>query len=332
MQFRKWEGRLLPLLNLLILVMLHGFLLFNAILNVVGGIAPLLIRIPQQAQNGCNGYPELCSRKYSNITQIGTHGSAFTGILPWENQNVDITTQLNAGIRFLQAQTHRNAFGALSLCHTSCMVNNAGSVQGFLRTVKDWLDTHPQEIVTLLLTNGDRDRINASDFDHAFTASEIKPYAYIPKNTGNFSVDLSITSWPTLGEMITSGKRLVAFVDYGSSPLYPYILGEFHYFWETPFDTIDRAFSQCTTQRILPVANPNMYILNHFLDTQILKLLVPDRRDASHTNAAAGTGSIGAQVELCKKLHGYLPRVILVDYFERGDVFKVQRSLNGLNE
>lgn len=329
MRLRKSEVRLLPVLNFLILVMLNTFLLFNAILNIVDGIAPLLIHIPPQAENGCNGHPELCSRKYSNITLIGTHGSSFPGIMPMANQNVDIKTQLDSGIRFLQAQTHHNAFGTLSLCHTSCMINNAGSVQGYLKIVKDWLDAHPQEVVTLLLTNGDR--INISEFDHAFTASELKPYAYVPTNTGNFSSDYSIDSWPTLGEMIAMGKRLVAFVDYEPSALYPYILREFYYFWETPFDTTDPSFSQCTINRILAGANPKMYIINHFLDTQIFKMTVPNRRDASRTNAAAGAGSIGAQVELCRELHGNLPSVILVDYFERGEVFKVQSLLNGLS-
>lgn len=327
MQFRKSKVRLLPLLNLSILAALHIFLLFTTILNIIDRIAPLLIHIPPQGQNGCNGHPELCSRKYSNITQIGTHGSPFTGVLPMANQNVDIMTQLDSGIRFLQAQTHRNAFGTLSLCHTSCLLTNAGSLQGYLKVVKDWLDAHPQEVVTLLLTNGDR--TNMSEFDHAFTASEIKPYAYVPRNTGNFSLDISPDSWPTLGEMIASRKRLVTFVDYASSPLYPYILSEFVYFWETPFDSIDPVFPQCTINRILAAANPKMYIVNHFLDTQIFKMVVPDRRDASHTNAATGAGSIGARADLCKELHGSSPAVILVDYFERGEVFNVQRLLNG---
>lgn len=328
MRFGKFEVRMLPLLHLSFLVFLLLLLSLNTIINIIDGITPLRIHIPSQAQNGCNGHPQLCNRKYSNITQLGTHGSPFLGILPIANQNMDIKTQLNSGIRFLQAQTHRNAFGTLSLCHTSCFLNNAGSLQGYLKTVKEWLDTHPQEVVTLLLTNGDR--LNMSEFDHAFTTSEIKSYAYIPRNTGNFEIDVSTDSWPTLGEMIASGKRLVVFIDYKTSPvLYPYLLNEFYYFWETPFDAVEPVFPQCAVHRITAAANPKMYIINHFLDTQIIKLLVPNRRDASKTNAAAGIGSIGAQVNLCNELHGNLPAVILVDYFERGDVLKVQNTLNG---
>jgi hypothetical protein len=67
----------------------------------------------------CNGNAALCSRKYSNITFIGSHDSAFVGILPTENQAKSVTDQLNSGIRFLQAQTH-SFLGTVSLCHTSC--------------------------------------------------------------------------------------------------------------------------------------------------------------------------------------------------------------------
>lgn len=48
----------------------------------------------------CNGYPELCSRKYSNITMVAAHNSPF--VKPGNvaaNQVLDVTTQLNDGIR-----------------------------------------------------------------------------------------------------------------------------------------------------------------------------------------------------------------------------------------
>lgn len=78
-----------------------------------------------QTDVACNGNAALCSRSYSNVTQIGTHDSAFVGIFPTDNQLVSVTTQLNDGIRFLQAQTHVKD-GVLELCHTSCTELDAG--------------------------------------------------------------------------------------------------------------------------------------------------------------------------------------------------------------
>ena len=68
----------------------------------------------------CNGTPALCNRKYSNITFLGTHDSAFVGPLPTQNQIKSVSDQLNSGIRFLQAQTH-SWLGGQWLCHTSCL-------------------------------------------------------------------------------------------------------------------------------------------------------------------------------------------------------------------
>jgi hypothetical protein len=48
----------------------------------------------------CNGYPELCNRKYSNITSVCAHNSPFT--VPGNvasNQELPVTAQLNDGIR-----------------------------------------------------------------------------------------------------------------------------------------------------------------------------------------------------------------------------------------
>ncbi len=48
----------------------------------------------------CNGYPEFCERKYSNITEVCAHNSAFS--IPnnaASNQVLSITQQLNDGVR-----------------------------------------------------------------------------------------------------------------------------------------------------------------------------------------------------------------------------------------
>lgn len=48
----------------------------------------------------CNGWPEFCTRKYSNITMVAAHNSPFVrkGSVA-ANQALDVTTQLDDGIR-----------------------------------------------------------------------------------------------------------------------------------------------------------------------------------------------------------------------------------------
>ncbi|KAK4693076.1 hypothetical protein P7C71_g4249, partial [Lecanoromycetidae sp. Uapishka_2] len=293
-------------------------------------LLPLLILtsshfpLPTNAAQSCNNHPELCPRQYSNISQIGTHDSPFIGLLPQDNQDLSLPSQLNAGIRFLQAQTHADPFGTLNLCHTSCFEEDAGSLETYLTTIKSWLDTNPNEVLTLLLVNGDN--LDIDIFDAAFTSSGIKPYAYIPPTT-----PLAISAWPTLGEMITAATRLVIFLDAGAKPSVPYILDEFTYFFETPYDTTDPTFPECKIDRP-PGASPEgrMYIVNHFLDVDVFGIDMPDDAADGATNAKTGRGSISAQVELCVGLYGRAPVGVLVDYFERGDVFGAQNALNGL--
>ncbi|KAM3075349.1 hypothetical protein ACMFMF_006024 [Clarireedia jacksonii] len=165
-------------------------------------LCPLLLAASTTALV-CNGYSALCSRKWSEISQIGTHDSAFVGKFLTDNQAVDATTQLEAGIRFLQAQTHY-FLDTLSLCHTSCFEKYAGPLVDYLSDIKTWLDANPNEVVTLLLTNGDR--VSASLFGGAITSSALNTYAYTPSKT------LEIDEWPTLQEMITSNRRFVVFL------------------------------------------------------------------------------------------------------------------------
>ena len=331
-RFRKHEVRLQVLLNYFIVLILCCMNLGITFMNIAEQLSPLLIHLPIQKEIGCNGHPQLCDRRYSNITQIATHDSAFVGILPMDNQNIFVQKQLDAGIRFLQAQTHLDARGRLSLCHTSCGMKDAGSVHDYLGTVRVWLDHHPKEVVTLLLTNGDY--ANITNFNHAFNISGVLPYAYIPIKTHK---PTDLNTWPTLSQLISSGKRLIVFLDTGAdSNIAPYILPEFTYFWETPFDTINPSFPQCTIDRPQDIASnaskvsQRMYIMNHYLDTSVLGMFLPNRRDAKKTNAKTGPGSIGAQVDLCVKMHGYKPKGVLVDYFDKGDVFAVQDEMNGL--
>ena len=76
-----------------------------------------------------------------------------------------------------------------------------------------------------------------------------------------------------------------------------------------------------------------MYIVNHFLDTNVLGtgILIPDNVRTAQTNAATGNGSIGAQAALCESIYGRPPNVVFVDFFDKGNVFTAQNNLNGVS-
>lgn len=159
--------------------------------------------VAQQASAPCNGHAEYCNRRYSNLTLVGSHNSAFVGTGPADNQETDVAAQLAQGVRFLQAQTHFDN-NTIKLCHTLCAFEDAGPLETYLAGVKTFLDANPREHITLLITN--QDGQPGSAFDAVFKAAGIQGYAFAPGS------NLTLDQWPTLGQMIDSGQRLVVFM------------------------------------------------------------------------------------------------------------------------
>lgn len=335
----------------------------------------------RQDERQCNLNPFLCSRSYSNISFIGTHNSAFVGSIddPRVNQQMSVTEQLDAGIRFLQAQVHSvdlpgkkvkakrdflgdlvdgvtegvddmddavgdavdqvgdafddvtdavDAIGArtLRMCHTSCALLDAGTLEAYLATVKGWMDAHPSEVVTLLLVNADNRP--ASEFGSVFTSTGLDQLSFIPSTTPD---PLPLDAWPTLGSMIDAKTRLVTFLSTTADEVTtPYLLSEFDtYIFETPFETTDPAFPSCAVDRP-PNASPHgrMVLVNHFLQHEILPdVLVPAGDEAGRTN---GEESLGGHVRRCGEVFGgRKPNFVLVDWVGVGDVLGVEGALNG---
>ena len=73
-----------------------------------------------------------------------------------------------------------------------------------------------------------------------------------------------------------------------------------------------------------------MYIINHFLDISVFGVLIPDTAADQTTNAATGMGSIGAQASLCQNIYKRSAKGVLVDNYDKGNVFVAQNNLNGL--
>lgn len=93
----------------------------------------------------------------------------------------------------------------------------------------------------------------------------------------------------------------------------PNALAEFSNIWETPFDTVDKTVFQCQKDRGTGDVSTSMFLINHFLDTEVLGSPVPDVANANLTNAASGSGSLGEEVAVCTGLYNRYPNFLLVD-------------------
>ncbi|KAI1308288.1 PLC-like phosphodiesterase [Xylaria venustula] len=268
----------------------------------------------------CNGNAAYCDKLYSEVTFLGSHNSGFVGYGPSDNQLTSVTDQLNEGIRFLTTQTHLKD-NVIENCHTSCDLLDAGSLQDYLGEVKTWVDGNANDVVTLLITNGDA--IDITLFDDAFKAVGLDSYTFVPSGT------LALADWPTLGDLISSGNRVIVFMDYNSdTSKVPYILDEFAYYFETPFDPQEAQLTVCNVDRPAGAsADGRLILANHNRNVEILGIDLPDLAEASTTNSV---DSITAQSDTCNSLYGRIPNVILLDYVSVGEVIDAQNSLNGL--
>ncbi|EXJ96277.1 hypothetical protein A1O1_01403 [Capronia coronata CBS 617.96] len=283
----------------------------------------------------CNGHPDFCQRKYSNITYIAAHNSPF--IRPGNlaaNQMLDVEAQLNDGIRMLQFQTHY-VNGTVYLCHTSCDILNAGTLEDYLITITKWLRANPYDVIAVLM--GNDDVIDPMNFTGPVVNSGLIDFVYTPP-----TVPMPIESWPTLAEMIFRNERAVVMLDYqANQTAIPWLLDEFSQMWETPFSPTDRDFP-CTAQR--PPDRPRdvrldrMYMANHNLNLEVsfagFDLLVPFYPLLNETNAVSGYGSAGVAVSNCTQMWDRPPNFILVDYYNigsyNGSVFQVAAEANNV--
>ncbi|KAK0538369.1 hypothetical protein OC834_000437 [Tilletia horrida] len=267
----------------------------------------------------CNGSAKFCGRKFSNYTFIGTHDSY--AISSWNlaaNQDVSITTQLNAGIRMLQSQAHRSPNKTVSgvgidLCHTNCVLYQGGALESYLAEVKAWMDKNPTEVLSLLIVNSDD--LPASQFAQAFESTGLASKSYRPAS-GRATGTIARADWPTLGELISAGTPLVNFLASGADDSVPYLLSEFDKMAENAYDQLSSTPFNCSIDRIAPGADPSqlMFLANHFKDARLLgsPIVVPDKLALPKTNSKA---QVLADANNCAKLHGRWPTFILVDFF-----------------
>lgn len=288
----------------------------------------------------CNGYAALCDRPYDQVVQPATHNSMSSAdtVVVWPEHDGDIRAQLEAGIRALLIDTKywervddpdelstldqvlptdvaRLLFSVLGdrldardgtyLCHSRCAYGSVPLRQA-LGTVRDFLHANPDEVVTLIIQNG----ISAADTEAAFLDAGLADYLYDGDPRGG---------WPTLGELVDRGQRLVVIAERDGPPPDWYHDGR-ALLTDTSFAVRSPAEFTCDPRRGDPDAP--LFLLNHWISRQ-----VPDRADAALVNQRS---YIVERARTCAAVAGRLPTFIAVDFYSLGDVVGAVANLNGV--
>jgi hypothetical protein len=302
----------------------------------------------------CNGHAELCERGYDEVSYATTHNAMSAADEPgWflAEQPHGVTAQLDGGARavmidvwearpageYVSSLTVNLTEGradldesfepevidaalrvvetvigpptgpaALFMCHGLCEIG-ATELAPTLDALRVWLDTHPDEVVTVIVEN----HVPASDIGEAFLAAGLEPYLHTPTEG----------AWPTLAEMITSGRRLVVLTEEGSgAPTYPWLRNAFALVQDTPYTFPDVDDFSCEPNRGAPDAP--LLLVNHWLSgfTSLVSA-------AEQVNVAE---VLGERVRQCERERGLLPNFVGVNFYTIGDVLAVVDELNGV--
>ncbi|HEY7077130.1 MAG TPA: hypothetical protein VH418_17250 [Solirubrobacteraceae bacterium] len=331
-------------------------LIVDAVFLTTGATSAARVRIPD-----CNGAAALCDRPLDEVVLPATHNSMGGPLPGWfaSQQDRGIAGQLQDGIRGLLIDTHyadklangrvrtyfaspddlsraikqdgvsRQTYEAavrlreragfrgqgtrgMYLCHTFCELGATPLADG-LKEIHDFLVMHPGQIVVVV----NQDYVTPRDFVGAVDAAGLAPYAFTPPSGDR---------WPTLRDMIDQDRRLVVLAENhaGAAPWYQLayerLLQETPFSFSRPAQLADHAAS-CRDNR--GPADAPLFLINNWVTTDP----VPRPGNASVVNAYA---PLLARAQACRRMRGHLPNLIAVDFYKRGDLFRVVDRLNGL--
>ncbi len=264
------------------------------------------------AATACNGHDELCSRRYDLIAFPGTH-DAYSNVA--ENfgapdQTYTMTRQLQDGVRVLHLEISLYE-GDAYLCHSLCQIGSKLLIDG-LKEIAAFSADHPREVVTLLMESND------------LTSDQLAAALKTSGLTKHLRAQPDGAVWPTLGEMIGSGERVVAFnADMTSTGggKYPWLLDRWAWTWETPWNNqTPDDFLRCDADR--GTAGAPIYVVDTYREDQIL----PTAIEAATVN---DNPFLLDRLLHCQAVAARSPTFVMVNYYEVGDLFDDVDRLNG---
>ncbi len=271
--------------------------------------------------NGCNGSQALCDRAYDQVRYVTTHNAMSSSADEWiePNQNLDVPAQLRAGVHGLMLDLYRaggrNQFDLVQapdedpdasfLCHALCALGKQPLAEG-LTEIREFLDEYPGEVVTLIIESYLSHELTAKAFDEA----DLTRYTYV--HTGEV--------WPTLGQMIDDGTRLIVLQDESADPLYPWLMNVWSLAFETRFSAQAPGDFSCVRNR--GAQSNDLFIFNHFL-TEIFG--APELAEQINFNPL-----LLDRINECEAFHATMANFVTVDFVDIGDTVATVKALNDM--
>jgi hypothetical protein len=254
----------------------------------------------------CNGSADFCDRRFDEVSYPMTHNAMSNAEDGWNlpNQNFNIVTQLEAGIRGMMLDTY-DEDGEIVLCHVLCGLGSKPLVDA-LTEIRVFLDENPGEVFSIIFE---------SYIENSETAAAVEESGLIDLTYAHTVGE----PWPTLAELIEANTRVMVFQEKPGDEAYPWLMYFWEHAWETPFSFATPEDFSCDPNRGDPEAP--LFLLNHFL-----------------TSPLGGSSDLAEMVnynplfleraEQCEEEGQALPNFVAVDFYDIGDLFGVTQALN----
>ncbi len=309
-----------------------------------------------QAVSECNGHDELCERRITEVAFPATHNSMSAAEEPgwfFAEQTGGIPAQLDAGVRSLlidtwygspgdrgvvtdfwrsgidraelEAEYGRDTVAAVErlrgrlgfaegdgesevyLCHVACEAG-ATPFDTTLGEIRGFLERNPGEVLLLVI----QDQVSPQDTRRAFVRAGMRDLLLTPPAPGE--------PWPTLGEMIATGERILVMTENETSPDIPWLVPAFEVMEETPYEFARPAEMNCDPNR--GGTGKPFFQLNHWLEQ-----VVPSPSAAARVNAR---GFLLDRARRCERQRDHIPNVVAVDFYASGDLMGAVDAINGV--
>ena len=304
----------------------------------------------------CNGARALCDRSLEEVAFLATHnsyaGTGYPGFLFPEQQGT-ISSQLRDGVRGLWIDTYYGVPGRrvytltdlidpalnaqlkaelgpqfeaaaarlrseiaeppadaprrIYLCHGFCELGAVEAGDAF-RAIARFLAQNPEEVLIVDIEDYTRPKDTVALIERTGLAD----YVYEGPDG---------PPWPTLREMVDSGRRLLLVVEHRTAgaprwyrPAYRSV------FQETPFRFKTPAQMSCAPGRGSP--SNSLFLINNWIDTDP----TPKPSNAAKVNAY---DFLLGRARRCERERDRFPNVLNVDFFAEGQPERVIASLNG---
>ncbi len=283
-------------------------LLIAALLSLCACVEPEPQPEPEPPATGCNGHDALCDRRVDEVAFLRTHNSMSSeerGYHIWSrNHTFAIPTQLADGVRALNVDVYYED-DELIVYHG---FRDLGwqPFHEVLTEVSDFLDAHPREVVMLDFQQGAPMDVTVDALaDHPISA--------------HFAVQAPNAPWPTLGEMVDDGGRLLVLSNgTDGTPDWMHELSAFRTGDVTQAETPDDLGCDIDP----PLWEHALLDINNVLTDPIAS---PDLAEQVNHNPF-----MIDRLLACQEALGHIPNRVAVDYYSIGDTLLSVDILNGV--